>query len=163
MISWWHFLILAVVMCFAFVCFFGAPFVPTRKRWAEQALNLVKFNERDLVVDLGSGSGTILKLLARRGVRSIGYELNPIMWLISKVRFLTTDLASVKFGNFWRQDLPKNTTLVYVFAVVRDAEKLEKYLAKQAKGRKLKVITFGFKLPTKKVVKHTKGAFLYQF
>jgi hypothetical protein len=124
---------------------------------------LVKFGEDDLVVDLGSGSGTILRLLAARGVRSVGYELNPILWLVSKLRFLTSDLASVRLGNFWRRDLPADTTLVYVFAVVRDAEKLEKYLENQARGKKLKAITFGFELPSKKAARHTRGAFLYQF
>jgi SAM-dependent methyltransferase len=163
MIDLIYILVLAVVLCFAAVCFVGAPFVPTRKKWAAEALKLVDFDKNDLAVDLGSGSGTVLKLLADQGVRSVGYELNPILWLVSKLRFWGNDLAKVKFINFWVQDLPSETTVVYVFAVVRDAKKLEKHFTNQAKNKKLKVITFGFELPVKKPVKRTKSAFLYQF
>jgi hypothetical protein len=151
-----------VVLSFAWVCFFGAPFVPTRKRWAEAALELAEIKKSDLVVDLGSGSGTILKILSAAGVRSVGFELNPILWVVSSLRFWFTGLATVRLANFWRRDLPVGTTVVYVFAVVRDAAKLEKYLTKQSQGG-LKVITFGFELPTKKVVKRAGGGFLYQF
>jgi hypothetical protein len=152
-----------VVLSFAWVCFFGAPFVPTRKRWARAALELAEIKKSDLVVDLGSGSGTILKILSEGGVRSVGFELNPILWVVSSLRFWFTDLATVRLANFWRQDLPKGTTVVYVFAVVRDAAKLEKYLATQSKRGSLRVITFGFELPTKKTVKRAGGGFLYQF
>jgi SAM-dependent methyltransferases related to tRNA (uracil-5-)-methyltransferase len=158
-----YFVVIIVILCFTWVCFFGAPFVPTRKKWAQMALDLVKLTKDDFVVDLGSGSGTILRLLADQKVRSIGYEINPILWAVSKIRFVFTNLTQVEFANFWTQDLPKQTTVVYVFAVVRDANKLEKYFEKQSENRSIKVITFGFRLPNKKIIKRTKGAFLYHF
>ena len=150
-----------VVLSFAYVCLFGAPFVPTRKLWAQQALGLARLTQRDLVVDLGSGSGTILGLLAAMGVRSVGYELNPLLWAWSRLKFIGSRLVTVKFANFWRQELPAGTTLVYVFALQRDAGKLVKYFKRQ--NRPLKVITFGFELPREKAIKQTTGAFLYQF
>ena len=163
MINTIFFLVVAIILCFAWVCFFGAPFVPTRKKWAQEALNLVKLTKDDFVVDLGSGSGTILKILSNQRIRSVGYELNPILWVISKIRFIFSNFARVELANFWKQDLPKQTTVVYVFAVVRDAKKLEKYFTRQSQNSSIKVITFGFKLPNKNVIKRTNGAFLYQF
>ena len=152
-----------IILSFASVCFFGAPFVPTRRKWAKEALGMVKFGKDDLVVDLGSGSGTILKLLSKRGIKSVGYELNPLLWVISKIRFMFVNLVEVKLTNFWTQDLPEETSVVYVFAVTRDADRLVKYFNNQSKQRRFVVITFGLELPTKKNIKHTNGAFLYKF
>lgn len=163
MINLLYILGVIIILSFAFVCFFGAPFVPTRKKWAKEALGMVKLSGQDLVIDLGSGNGTILRLLEKQNVKSIGYEINPILWLISKIRFLFSKTANVKLANFWNQNLPEKTTVVYVFALVRDKNKLEKYLKKQSKNRPIKVITFGFALPNYKSLERTKGAFLYQF
>lgn len=163
MINLFYILGVLIILSFAFVCFFGAPFVPTRKKWAKEALDMVELSDKDLVVDLGSGTGTILKLLDDKIIPSIGYEMNPILWFMSKVRFMFSKNVNVKLSNFWKQDLPEKTTVVYVFAIVRDARKLEEYFKNQSKNRQIKVITFGFELPNKKSLKHTKGAFLYQF
>ena len=163
MINLLFILIVAIVLCFAFVCFYGAPFVPTRKKWAEKALEMVKLGKDDLVVDLGSGSGTILKMLSKKGVRSIGYEINPLLWILSKARFMFVRCTNVKLANFWAQNLPNDATVVYVFAVARDAKRLEEYFETQSRKRQFSVITFGFRLPSKKNIKQTDGAFLYKF
>jgi SAM-dependent methyltransferase len=159
--------VLFLAICFGFVCFFGAPFVPTRKKWAEDALDLVKLKHSDTVVDLGSGNGSILNLIASRGAKAVGYEINPVLclWsLLATLRF--SKRTKIYWRNFWRQDLPSETTIVYVFAVMRDAEKLESYLRRQAdkvSAKKLQVVTFGCWLPNSKPVKQTDGAALYDF
>lgn len=164
MIEW--LVILVIVLCFASVCFFGSPFVPTKKEWAEDALNLVVLSKNDLVVDLGAGNGKILRLLSRKGIRSIGYELNPLLALFSKLILYKNSDAKIKMKNYWKIDLPAETTVVYAFMVERDAKKLEQYLQRQikiVKTRKIKLITFGFNLPNKKAIKQTTGARLYIF
>jgi len=149
------------VLTFGFVVFFGAPFVPTRGKWAKEALELADIKPSDTVVDLGSGSGIILKLVAQKGAQAIGYELNPILVLFSKIRLMQyKNRVQVKLANFWATDLPAKTTIVYVFAVERDAVRLEKYLTQQ-KIKNLRVITFGFSLPNHKSVRQTKAAKLY--
>ena len=144
-----------------FSVFFGAPYIPTRRSWANNALELVKLNKSDLVIDLGSGDGTILKLVAKAGASVIGYEINPILYLISRVRTYKYDSrVKVYLKNYWTSKLPSKTTIVYVFGLERDAIRLERYLKKQGIGG-LKIITFGFKLPNQKVLKKTDGAYLY--
>ncbi|MDR1196839.1 MAG: class I SAM-dependent methyltransferase [Candidatus Nomurabacteria bacterium] len=157
------FVLAGLVLLMGFSVFFGAPYLPTRRRWAKAALDLAKISKKDLVVDLGSGDGAILRLVAGCGARSIGYEINPILWLIAKIRLCRDrPKPEVYLANYWLVDLPAETTIVYAFCVQRDAAKLEKYLSKQ-KPKKLKVITFGFKLPNRKPVKHNNGACLYIF
>jgi SAM-dependent methyltransferase len=160
-------ILMILLVCFGVVCFFGAPFVPTRRVWAEQALDLAKLRQSDLVVDLGSGSGTILKLVAQRGARAVGYEINPILYLWSRLATARyAALVKLRLSNFWRSDLPSETTVVYVFAVMRDAKKLEVYFQNQAQkiaAPHLKVITFGCWLPDIKPAKKSQGAALYVF
>lgn len=159
-------IVIIVVLIFALVCFFGAPYVPTRKAWAEAALGLVQLSDDDLVVDLGAGGGKILRLLAQKGIKSVGYELNPLLYASAKVALMNTALAKVYLANYWVIDLPESTTVVYAFMVQRDAEKLEKYLARQVglvKAKKLKLVAFGFDLPNKKPIKTSNGARLYEF
>lgn len=159
-------LIIVLVILFSVVCFVGSPYVPTKKEWAKEALNIVKLSSKDLVIDLGAGDGKILRLLAQKNIRSAGYELNPILVLFAKISLLNTKLSKIEMKNYWLINLPKETTVVYTFMVERDALKLEKYLKKQLKhinADKIKLITFGFKLKGKKPVKKSKVSNLYIF
>ena len=74
-----------IVVPFAFVLLYGAPYLPTRKAQANRALDLLKLKEGDIFVDLGSGDGAVLIEAAKRGLVCYGYELNPLVWLVSKV------------------------------------------------------------------------------
>ena len=156
-----------LIMAFSFVVFFGAPFVPTRRVWAESALDLAKIKKTDVVVDLGSGSGVVLEIAVNRGAKAIGFELNPILAMFSRLRLARHGKrARVKIGNFWKSDLPISTTIVYVFAVERDEQKLIKYLreqAKKVKAKELKVVSFGLPLDSEKSIASTDGANLYKF
>ena len=154
-------IIFIIIGLMGFSVFFGAPYVPTRKKWAKNALDLVSLNKKDLVVDLGSGDGVILKLISERGARCVGYEINPILFLLSKIRTMKcVPKPKIYLQNYWLENLPPETTIVYIFGAERDANKFEKYLYRQG-IKNLKVITFGFKLPNKKPKKSNKFASLY--
>ena len=85
-------LIVLAVIFLAVVGFgviFGAPFVPTRKIWIREALDLANIRKNDTVVDLGSGNGEVLKMAISAGAKkAVGYEINPILVLWSRLRFL---------------------------------------------------------------------------
>jgi hypothetical protein len=118
-------------------------------------------------VDLGSGSGVVLTLAAELGAKAIGYELNPVLVLYSRLRLARYKRdTKVILGNYWRQNLPADTTVVYVFAVTRDAAKLNRYLTEQAAkidAKTLRVAAFGFSIPNKKPIKRRDGINLYHF
>jgi len=159
-------ILLIIVLCFSLVCFIGSPYVPTMEEWAKDALDLADLDENDKVVDLGSGDGKILRLLSKKGIRSVGYEVNPLLVAFSKLSLLNTKLATVNMKNYWSTNLPSDTTVIYAFMVERDAKKLEDYVNKQlklVKSDKIKLITFGFGLPNKKINKQTNSAKLYIF
>lgn len=147
----WIFLSFAtVVLLYGFVVFFGAPYVPSKKKDLNKALDtLYPVSKGDVLIDIGSGDGIVLRAAARRGAKAIGYELNPILVYISRFLSRRYKNISVKTANFWFKPLPTDTTVVYVFAVSRDITKLAKKVQNEATklGRPLKLISYGCDIP----------------
>lgn len=140
--------ILAIL--FGFVVFFGAPYVPSKRRELERALDeLYPVGGADILVDVGSGDGVVLREAAKRGVRrAVGYELNPIFVAVGSLLSRKYKNIQVHLGNMWQVKFPDDTTIVYAFAVARDSKKLIRKMQLEAKrlGRPLMLMTYG--LPT---------------
>lgn len=154
---------LALVIIFGgffWVVFFGPPYVPTFKKDIETLLKLANLKPGQTIVDLGCGDGRLLIIAAELGLKAIGYEINPLLWLVS---FLRTrrygNLVSVQFKSLWRADL-KHTDAVYVFLVGRLMPKLENKLRRDGK-RGMVVISYVFQLRHLRPVKQTKNAYIY--
>lgn len=145
--------IIAVVLlaCFGLIAFIGAPYVPTHKRQIAKAFNeAYRVSEADLVVDLGSGDGVLLREVARRGGRALGYELNPILWAVSIILCgRWGDRISVKCRDFWTAKLPDDTTLVYAFAERRSIKRIARKLQAHVRrtGKPVRFMSYGFALP----------------
>ena len=152
-----------LVLVFGFVVAFGAPYVPSLRGELKHAFKkLYALGPNDVVVDLGSGDGQVLVEAARYGARGYGYELNPLLVLISRLRLRRK--ATIQLANMWQVTLPEATTLVYVFAVSRDSKRLGRMLQRQAdaKGSTVRVMTFGSGLVGYTPVKELRGHKLYE-
>ncbi|KKU14007.1 MAG: SAM-dependent methyltransferase [Parcubacteria group bacterium GW2011_GWC2_45_7] len=58
-----------------------APFVPTGRRDLKRMINLVAIKPGEMVYDLGSGDGRIVRAAARLGAKAVGYEKSlPMVW-----------------------------------------------------------------------------------
>lgn len=157
-------LILALILLpFAFVLLYGAPYLPTRRAQAKTALDMLDLKEGEVLVDLGSGDGAVLIEAASRGLVCYGYELNPFMWAISRLR-------TRKFGkqvriyckNFWNEPLPKNTKGVFVFLLAKYMPKLDEKLVRELKkGGKL--ASYTFQVPSKEPKMAKDAIFLYRY
>jgi hypothetical protein len=144
MILFWIFF--GIVLAFGFVVAFGAPYVPSHVREVRRSFKeLYPLGNDDTVVDLGSGDGLVLKEAGRRGAATYGFELNPLLVFVSRLRLLGNTRAHVALANMWHAPLPKNVTLVYVFTVSRDSAKLTRRLQSEADrlGRSFHVMTYG--------------------
>ncbi len=162
----WLWLAAALFLVFGGVVFRGAPYVPSHRRYARLALTkLYHLKPDDVLVDLGSGDGTVLRLAAKKGARAIGYELNPILVLISKFLARGDKRQSTVLADLWLIDFPAETTVVYIFSVTRDAAKLTAKLQKHATkhGRPLWCITYGTGLKGKQPSKTLHAHNLYLF
>lgn len=152
-----------IILPFGFVLLFGAPYLPTRKAQANLALDLLKLKEGDVFVDLGSGDGAVLIEAAKRGYRCYGYELNPLVWAVSKLRTIKYGAqVTIYCKNFWAEPLPKNTKGVFVFLLEKYMVKLEGKLGEElASGTK--VVSYTFMLPNKKHSIAKEALFLYKY
>lgn len=155
-----------LVIAFGFVVFWGAPYVPSHRKEAEKAFEILHpLTKKDVVVDLGSGDGVILRMAAAKGAKAIGYELNPLLVLISRVVSRRFSNVEIYTNNFWQQHLPADTTVVYVFSVTRDMAKLEAKLQSEADylERPFHLVLYAMELPTKKPSKRRRAHTLYTF
>lgn len=68
--------------------FLGVPFVPTPKRAVRKMLQMAQLKPGDVVLDLGAGDARFLTAAKRAcpGIRGVGYEIVPLVWLMGKLR-----------------------------------------------------------------------------
>ena len=150
-----------LVVCFGFITFVGAPYVPTFERDLVKILKEINLPKKALVIDLGSGDGKLLVLAAKKNYHVIGYELNPILWLITKIRLRKYPHATVRLKSLWRADV-KDADLVFTFMATKFMPKLEKKLVSEMKPDSY-FASYVFALPNIEVTKKTKNTHFYKF
>lgn len=160
----WLWIAAAIIVVFGFVVFRGAPYVPSKKRELQQIFKtLYPLDVSDLLVDIGSGDGVVLRQAAARGARAVGYELNPVLVVIA--RFLSRDQpnVSVRLADFWFVQLPAEVTVVYVFGESRDIVKMAAKVATEAQRleKPIALISYGFAVPGREPVKQEGAHYLY--
>lgn len=154
-------ILLAAVLPFGIGAILGAPYLPVRRHDAEMALDLAGLLPGQHIVDLGSGDGRILLAAAKRGATATGYEINPIMYLWSKlICFRYRHFIKIKLADYWSQPLPQ-ADVIYIFLIDRYTNKLDVKL-KQELISPTKVVSYVFKLP-RKPIKKTSNTFLYVY
>jgi hypothetical protein len=154
--------ILVLVVLFGFVILFGAPYLPTLNKQTKEALDLLDLKPGQTLLELGSGDGRVLRAAAKRGIKAIGYEINPLLvvWsLIACWRYRS--LVRVRWANFWTVKLP-NAEGVYTFLLQRYMANLDaKIINDMNKGTKL--VSFGFHIPDKRSAMESDALYLYNY
>ena len=158
----------ALIICaiffisFTFVVVFGAPFLPTLKSRVPEALDLANLKPGDTLLELGSGDGRLLVEAAKRGVYSVGYELNPLLVMYSKITtFRYRKFIKIIWGNYWIKSWPK-ADAIFVFLLQPYMEKLDKSIT-QNYPKGIKLVSFAFKIESKKHSKENNGLYLYVY
>src|SRR3989344_7361890 len=71
----------------------GSPYVPTPQKRVREMLSLAKLGKKDTLFDLGSGDGRILIAAAKKGICAHGWEINPILFIISQINALRSGVS----------------------------------------------------------------------
>ena len=155
-------LVLIMAGGFGLATVLGAPYLPLLRRRQEEILDLAGLKPGETLLDLGSGDGAVLRAAARRGARAVGYEINPWLFLYSKIAcWPWRDQIEIRFGNYWLAGWPK-CEVVYVFLIEHYMAKLDQQL-----GRRLisptRVVSYVYKLPSRKPHAQLPDAYLYLF
>jgi hypothetical protein len=154
--------VMVLILIFSSVILFGAPYLPTLKARAENAFDLLDLKPGQTLLELGSGDGRILRMAGQRGIRAIGYELNPLLVIYSKlVCFKYRKLITIKCRNYWQVKLPKCDG-IYVFLLDRFMSKLDKKVMQEKRGS-VKLVSFAFKIPGKEPTREKNALFLYRY
>ena len=163
---WFWTIPIVIVIFFGFVVFRGAPYIPSQKKYIKLAFHeLYKLSKNDVLVDIGSGDGVILREASRIGACAVGFEINPILVGFSRLLSRSDKRVSVRFADFWLAHLPDNTTVVYIFSVGRDMKKMHKWLQSETNRlwRSISLISFGFGFKNIKADKIVQPYYLYVF
>jgi hypothetical protein len=151
-----------VVLLFASALLFGAPFLPTLQRQTKDSINLLNLKPGQTFLELGSGDGRVLKAAAQRGATVRGYEINPLLVIISMFRCLAErSLVTVRWGNFWHTSL-SDADAIYVFLLKPYMAKLDKKITQEI-TKPIKVVSFTFAFPDRTPIKEQNGLMLYEF
>lgn len=155
---WWLGL-LVVVLFFAGVVFFGAPYLPTLTPQVETAFELLQLQPGQTLLELGCGDGKVLLAAARAGYNAVGIELNPLLvavawWRTRKYR----RQVRVRWGSFWSGTWPKADG-VYVFLIDRFMPKLDARMHEYKKP----LVSITFTIPGRKYTAEKNGVFLYDY
>jgi 16S rRNA A1518/A1519 N6-dimethyltransferase RsmA/KsgA/DIM1 with predicted DNA glycosylase/AP lyase activity len=154
----------AVVIIFSFVIAFGAPFLPTLSKRVDDAVALLELKKGDTLLELGSGDGRLLKAVAKKGIYAVGYELNPLLVLYSKIyTFRYRKYISIRWGNYWKGKWPKDVDAIYVFLLNPYMSKLHKKVVQYADKKTITVVSFAFQIVEKEPTKEINSMYQYRY
>jgi hypothetical protein len=159
------FVVICLFLFFGLVVFLGAPYVPSHRSDVKRAFEHFGLDDSDVLVDVGSGDGVILRIASRYGAKAVGYEINPILVGISRLLSLNDARVSVLLQNLWLAKLPAETTIVYAFAVRRDEKKLITLMQREANRLKkpLKLLCYASPFKQIRAVETFEAYHLYIF
>lgn len=125
-------------------------------------MKFAQIKKNQTIVDLGSGDGRLLILSAQKGAFAKGYEINPFLIALSKLRTMQYGLSenvTVYNKSLWNADL-KIADVIFVYALKKSMKKFEDFVFSNARpGTKIIANTNPF--PNKKPKRAENGIFLY--
>lgn len=154
-----------IASCFLLVVFRGAPYIPSHRSQVRRAFTeLYKLGSKDTVLDLGSGDGAVLAVAQEYKASAIGYEINPVLWIESKIRFRGKPRVSVELKDYNTiDDIPKDVTVVYAFTTSRSIDTIGRKLQQWSRDRTFVFISYGFTLTDRTPDKTVGPMHLYHF
>lgn len=130
-----------VLSLFFLIPFFysGIHYERTQKQKIKTIQKFIKENQykKNLTItDLGSGSGEILIELSKNfpNFNFVGYEINPILILFSKIKTISQKNIKFKLKNFWNINL-NNFDFIIIFQFPNVMKKLENKIKKECKKK----------------------------
>jgi hypothetical protein len=164
MSTWlWWLIAIALVGPFTLVILRGAPYLPTKRKYTSVALDMLGLKKGQTLVDLGCGDATVLIAAAKKGIKGVGYEINPFLYFWAKWRTRKYKDVTIKLGDMWLIPLPKETDGIYVFLIDHFMEKLDRKIKAERGKQKIKLVSFAFPIPGKRVAKTKDNLRLYTY
>ena len=159
--------VIAIFLLFSgfWTTFFGAPWVPTKRKLVHQMMEMAGVGPGDIVYDLGCGDGRILIAAARDyGAKAVGIEIEPLKFLWCQILITVLGVrkqVTVKLGNIFNEDLSEASVVVCYLLKETNQLLLQKFRNELKPGTR--VVSNIFTFPKMEPVKETENALLYVF
>ena len=159
------FYILAIIVIAIFVIFFwqfwptligGAGFTPTPVNKVLLALKLAEVDKNDIFYDLGCGFGDVIKEAEKKAKRVIGIEIDPVRWLVARLRARKSE---VLLRDFFTIDL-SDANVIFIFQYNNVNEKLYEKFKKELKPG-TRIISYYWKINNVPIDKTKEDIYLY--
>ncbi len=159
--------ILAVIVgVFVLTVIIGAPYVPSHRSDLDEAFSKLRpLTSSDVLLDLGGGDGVVCLEACKLGARSINYEINPILILISRFRLRQfKNRYRARMVNYLQAKISSDVTVIYVFSESRHIAGIYKKIQNEAtqQQKSFDVISYGFEFPEVEYKKRSATHFLYR-
>lgn len=150
-----------LMLCYSMVR--GAPYAATTDEKIEVMVNLLQAKKGEKAIDIGSGDGKIVIALAKAGIQTDGYEINP--WYVFLSRYLIRreklqERAKIYWGSYWGISL-SSYSLITLFGTPHIMGSLGKKIRRETK-KGTRVVSNHFSFPHWQCVKEKEGVLLYQ-
>lgn len=143
------YIISGISIIFLLTVIFGPPFVPSHSKQVEKLFQIINLSKSDVLIDLGSGDGRVLRLASSRIKRGVGLEINPILVGLSKIWHRRITNLEFHWTDARFYQLPHDATVVYVFGaksfVQKIAKDMERFVSQYQ--RSLIIASYGFEIP----------------
>lgn len=163
MFFWLLMLLIFLVLAFGFVIFVGPPYLPTLRKQIDTALDLLDLQEGQTLLELGSGDGRVMLAAARRGLKVVGIELNPLLVVVSwLVTFRYRRQVRIIWGSYWGPPWPR-ADAIFTFMLPKYMHRLDERIGKWRPETPTRLASFAFAIPGKDSIAHKDGVFLYEY
>ncbi len=154
--------LLILAACFGLVLLRGAPYLPTLSPQIDIALDMLALQPGQTMLELGCGDGRVLAAAAKRGWYGVGYELNPILVGIARIRtWRYRKQVRIVWGDYWQASWPDHAG-IFAFILPNYMTKLDKKITQQS-NHPVKLVSFAFAIPSKKPKHQKNGVLLYEY
>lgn len=136
----------------------GAGYTPTPRKYVAEALILVGLKKDDIFYDLGCGTGEALIEASKKCDHVIGVELEPVRWLIAKLR---ARKAHVVLGNLFKLDI-SDADVVFIFQYRGRINDRIAGKIKAGTRSGTRVISYGHPIENMKLIENRDEIFIYR-
>jgi hypothetical protein len=162
MLIWLILAAILIVLLFGFVVFVGPPYLPTTRRQIETALDMLELKEGETLLELGSGDGRVMRAAAKRGLKVVGIELNPLLVVFSYfLTFTYRKQVRIEWASYWGAPWPR-ADAVFTFMLPRYMARLDQRM-EQWRPEKVRLASFAFTIPGKEPIEMRDGIYLYEY
>ncbi len=141
------FLVLALGATFIMHLIIRVPYVPTGRAMTRAMVALADLKDGQTAIDLGAGDGRLLQEAVTKhpGVRAIGVELVPTVWMWGWLRTRGTGRVKFLLGNALTADLT-GVDVVFLYMMPSIMEKLEQRFDRELRPGAV-VVSNAFRFP----------------